>query len=247
MAISKLPTTGLIHGNVSDKVDELVDFVNTPTFDNVVKVDAPATGAQAVFGNTVFSDYWINLRDSSSTGIQIGLSDATIVDDATGQCLIKTGGDKGFAVAVDDSANFPDILNADFVINVAKNAGFGTTNPQYKVDVNGDVNTNGQFRVNGTPIGANLPGFFDIEAANGGTNLPGNTNVSGDFTVTGAAVGDAVVINIEPSLLSKIEVAAAEFDVHAVVTAPNTVRGYFRTDSFITLSVGEGANVKVIK
>ena len=34
------------------------------------------------------------------------------------------------------------------------NVGIGTTSPSYKLDVNGDVNITGSFRVNGTTIGS---------------------------------------------------------------------------------------------
>jgi hypothetical protein len=60
----------------------------------------------------------------------------------------------------------PSIINGRFVVTDGGNTGIGVTSPAYKLDVSGDVNITGSFRVNGTPIGT----------GGGGVSGSGSTN-----------------------------------------------------------------------
>lgn len=61
------------------------------------------------------------------------------------------------------------------------NVGIGTANPGYRLDVSGDVNISGTYRVNGVPIvtGAQTPWTSDIDAAGFRLNNTGMIRVQG--------------------------------------------------------------------
>ena len=60
----------------------------------------------------------------------------------------------------------PSIPNGRFIVTDGGNTGIGIGSPAYKLDVAGDVNITGSFRVNGTPIGT----------GGGGVSGSGSTN-----------------------------------------------------------------------
>lgn len=60
----------------------------------------------------------------------------------------------------------PSIINGRFVVTDGGNTGIGVTSPAYKLDVAGDINITGTYRVNGTPIGT----------GGGGVSGSGSTN-----------------------------------------------------------------------
>jgi hypothetical protein len=99
-------------------------------------------------------------------------------------------------------------------IHTLSNVGVGTTNPQYKLDVTGDINLTGTFRQNGSPFVASrwsTGTSDDIYRLNGnvgvGTTNPtvklhviGDANIVGTTTVTSLVETSSIALkeNISP-------------------------------------------------
>jgi hypothetical protein len=80
------------------------------------------------------------------------------------------------------------------------NVGVGNSNPAYKLDVAGDINVSGQFRVNGTPVGGGGSQWttsgsnisYTAGAVGIGTSLPATRlDINGALTLEGMASGSA--------------------------------------------------------
>ncbi len=65
----------------------------------------------------------------------------------------QSAGTHSWRVATSGTADTSITWNYAMDIDSAGNVGINNTTPSYKLDVNGDVNTTGSYRVNGTPIG----------------------------------------------------------------------------------------------
>ena len=92
--------------------------------------------------------------DNNGTGTFIGLSTE---DSSWSKCAlghVRTGpydvGDMVFLTRNTTDANTCDMTNERMRITSGGNVGIAKTNPQYTLDVTGDVNISGSFRVNGT-------------------------------------------------------------------------------------------------
>src|SRR3989338_1952058 len=118
------------------------------------KLHVNATGESAVFGDSPLADYWVQFREGTNAQ-EIGFSDAAIISGTTGQFLIKTSSDKGFAIKTGDSTTFSSITDADFVINDAGSVGIGTTSPTHTLNVNGTTNLSGMLYVDSNAVSIN--------------------------------------------------------------------------------------------
>lgn len=117
-----------------------------------------------------------NYFNSVTGNFGIGESNPSFKLVVNGDVLIKGGGDLRIAPAAGttDSVIYNDYDDLRFVtqgsqkmiILASGRVGIGLDNPAYKLDVVGDVNITGSFRVNGTPIGT----------GGGGVSGSGSTN-----------------------------------------------------------------------
>jgi hypothetical protein len=75
----------------------------------------------------------------------------------------------------------------------------------------------------------------------------GNTNYTKTFTVTGAAVGDSVVINVTTDMTATCITAGVNLILNAHVTSANTVQVWGRVATFISIPSGAEWIVTVLK
>ena len=68
-----------------------------------------------------------------------------------------------------------------------------------------------------------------------GSNWSSNTNYTQTITVTGAAVGDVVTVNVDDSVYTAALTAGGEFTLRAWVTSANTVKVWSRVSSFTSV------------
>jgi hypothetical protein len=96
-------------------------------------------GKLATFGDGTYNDKYILIRDDEATGIAFGLNDGISINGSSGVALLKSGLNKGFAIATNNSSTFNSVSLANFVIDTQGNVGIGTTSPIYKLSVKGTI------------------------------------------------------------------------------------------------------------
>ena len=101
------------------------------------------------------------------------------------------------------------------LFNTAGNVGFNVTNPSYKVDISGDVNITGTYRVNGTAIG------------------------TGSGTVSSIGMTVPSFLSVTPATITTSGTFAVSLSGAAL---PATSGGTGRTSAFTTNAVFYGAN-----
>lgn len=99
----------------------------------------------------------LHIADNDSSAIpqiqidQVGSGDAAINFTRPGVGGWAVGLDQSDGDKLKFSRNYVDVGSLTrMTLDVNGNLGIGTTNPQYKLDVNGDINTTGDIRKNGT-------------------------------------------------------------------------------------------------
>ncbi len=75
----------------------------------------------------------------------------------------------------------------------------------------------------------------DATITEAGSNWSSNTNYTQTITVTGAAVGDVVTVNVDDSVYGAALTSGGEFTLRAWVTSANTVKVWARVSSFINV------------
>jgi hypothetical protein len=93
--------------------------------------------------------------------------------------------------------------------------------------------------------GVTLSGSVAIPEA--GASWSGNTNYPVNATVSGAAVGDVVVINVSAPLFAAFEAAGVSPQFYGWVSATNTVRIIGRVSSFVNIPAGVQYTIRVLK
>jgi hypothetical protein len=111
-----------------------------------------------------------------------------------------------FGAAIDPNVGVPQM-----VLTTSAQLGIGKTAPAYSVDVSGDVNVTGTFRVNGTPIGttgstAQTPWLQNINAA--GFSLTGASSVT-----TSIGAGTSYGFTVNQSSNSYSDIAGVHFTI----------------------------------
>ncbi|EFK96430.1 hypothetical protein LDC_1544 [sediment metagenome] len=162
---------------------------NESLLNNTVGSNNTVIGYQAGYGN---------VSSTINNSVLIGYHSGYALSNGSNNLLIGyqsgddiTSGENNIVIGYDLSTPAPTTSNHLNIGNLvfgdlsAGKAGIGTANPQYKLDVAGDVNVTGNFKVNGTDI--------PTSPADGSeTKVTSGTNV----TVTGSGtVGSPYVIN----------------------------------------------------
>lgn len=133
---------------------------NSTTINGFIYSDSSGLNISAGVGLMVFETNNIErLRITSAGYIGIGINNPVArlqvnsgnfsglrVDSNATYDAIVIGGTGAFRI------DAPSIINGRFVVTDGGNTGIGVISPAYKLDVAGDVNISGTFRVNGTPI-----------------------------------------------------------------------------------------------
>lgn len=165
--------------------------------------DVNISGAFKVNGNPIGA--------GSATSLS-ALTDVSITSPSNGQILVydsstsrwKNINNTASGVTGNGTANYlskwtgTTSISNSVIYDNGTNVGFGTTGPAYKIDVVGDVNVTGTFRVGGMPIGtggaSSLGGLTDVTLTspiNAGQVLVYNgskwVNQNGSITITSPA------------------------------------------------------------
>lgn len=110
-----------------------------------------------------------------------------------------------------------------FVINSSGNAGIGTYSPNYKLDVVGDVNVTGNFRINGTPISNTSGTVTGVSSANSDIAVS-VASPNPVLTLNSGSAGGATDANKIAKLDASGKIAAAMLP-SSVVTSSTTAGG----------------------
>jgi hypothetical protein len=106
------------------------------------------------------------------------------------------------------------------------NVGMGTRNPAYKLDVTGDVNCTGAFRVNGTALA--MVSSISPGALSGAVTLAAGTNVSlaqsgQTITITSTGSGPGAWTNYTPAVIDNLGAAVTISSLSAFYVVFGTV------------------------
>ena len=85
---------------------------------------------------------------------------------------------------------------------------------------------------------------YDVFSTGGDTSWSGNTDYEYTITVSGAAVGDGVVINVNSQLYAKL--AGNDFKTYSYVSAADTVKVIIRATTYVGLASGDKLNITTI-
>ncbi len=85
-------------------------------------------------------------------------------------------------------------------IDAAGNLGVGVTNPLYKVDVSGDLNITGNFRINGTPIGGGSGTVTAVSSTTTDINVASPTSTPALTLNSGTGANQIVKLNASAQL-----------------------------------------------
>jgi hypothetical protein len=126
------------------------------------------------------ADYNASILFANDLGYQSQIYWMGSGNGADSNLLLFNGGNGNIRFGA-GSGSFVQILNSETVCKV----GVGTKTPAYTLDVAGDCNVSGVFRVNGTPLsvgGAQTPWHSDIDG--GGFSLSNVLNITANAAIT---------------------------------------------------------------
>ena len=161
-------------------------FTNSTGSSNV------AVGYQSLYSltsgtsNTSLGTGALYANSTGSSNIAIGSNAGSSI--STGNYNVIIGSNTGSTIA----ASSNNILVADgqgnerFRINSSGNMGLGVTSPSYKLDVSGDVNVTGNFRVNGTIL----------SGGGGAGTVSSVTSANSYITVTSGTTTPVITANV---------------------------------------------------
>jgi hypothetical protein len=137
-------------------------FIENGYGNTIVGIDAGRSGEEHNLGydasfNTLLGDKAAYFITSGDNNVVIGYQSGSSLTSGSGNVFIgsysgypETGSNKLYiANTYDEDFPTPPLIYGDF--STAR-IGLGTTNPGYALDVAGDINITGNFRVNGSPL-----------------------------------------------------------------------------------------------
>ena len=103
----------------------------------------------------------------------------------------------------------------------------------------------------GVPVWS-TPSLVTILTANAviteaGSNWSSNQNYVQTITLTGAAIGDTVIVQADDSVYNAILTAVVAYNILAWVSAANTVKVWSRSSGFINVPAGAKYYIKIVK
>jgi hypothetical protein len=169
-----------------------------------------AMGSRALYANNGGSGLNTAVGASAGSTITTG-SGNTILGTFVGSTTLTTGASNiliGTSNSVDTPAagtnNFLNIGNIIFATGMtgtvaapAGNVGIGTTAPAYKLDVAGDINITGNFRVNGTAIGGGSGTVTSVTSAN--TDIAVATTTTTPVLTLNSGTGNNQIVKLDAS------------------------------------------------
>ena len=130
----------------------MATYNNPQLISNRIPVNPPLSAAGDRY-------QFLNLRDAEpNLGVAVGTASATYL------ATSNTVGDRGF------TSNSTLVISNDSV-------GINNDNPQYKLDVSGDINITGEFRKNGEIV--SVSGFSGFSGQSGWSGYSGYSGISG--------------------------------------------------------------------
>ena len=169
-----------------------------------VPLQISGTGQLAIYGDSSYNTEWISYRNSVY-GSDFGFSSSgTLIGNGTnGAFLLRAGGNKGFAIAVNNSSAFNSVTNPQFAIDQYGNVGISSIAPGQALDVNGTVRATGFTAgaggitlggVNNTAWPSSSGSNYWLNTAAAGNVGISTTNTVGIGTTSGVGAG-LVVMN----------------------------------------------------
>ena len=101
-------------------------------------VNVRKTGLIMSLGDNVYADTYLQIRNNSPYGVRLGLK-ASQFGSTNGIGLIQTGGSRGFGIKVNEQLGFNTVTDPEFFIQHTGNVGIGTTSPDSKLTVKGNI------------------------------------------------------------------------------------------------------------